>query len=64
MEAAGIKLKPINCVAMEGLIEEAGDENGEIEAGSVLDAALIGAAQKVEPTKLLPTGPCARSRRD
>lgn len=49
---------------MEGLIEEAGDENGEIEAGSVLDAALIGAAQKVEPTKLLPTGPCARSRRD
>jgi len=47
-EQAGIKLKRIKCVAMEGLIEEGKDLIDEIDKGPVLDAALIGAAQKVE----------------
>jgi len=36
------------CVAMEGLIEEGKEEMEEISDHDVLDAALIGAAQKVE----------------
>ena len=48
VEATGIKLKRIKCVAMEGLIEEARDTIDEIEKGPVLDAALIGSAQKAE----------------
>ncbi|RRS06058.1 ferritin-like domain-containing protein [Aquabacterium soli] len=48
VELAGIKLKRIKCVAMEGLIEEAKDTIDEVEKGPVLDAALIGSAQKAE----------------
>ena len=48
VEVTGIKLKRIKCAAMEGLAEEAKDAIEEIEKGPVLDAALIGAAQKVE----------------
>jgi ferritin-like metal-binding protein YciE len=36
------------CEAMEGLIEEAEELMGEIATPEVLDAAMIGAAQKVE----------------
>lgn len=48
VEACGIRLQRVKCVAMEGLIEEAHELIEEIEKGSVLDAGLIGAAQKVE----------------
>jgi ferritin-like metal-binding protein YciE len=48
VELAEIKLKRIKCVAMEGLIEEAKDTIDEVEKGPVLDAALIGSAQKAE----------------
>lgn len=48
VELTGIKLKRIKCVAMEGLIEEAKDTIDEVEKGPVLDAALIGSAQKAE----------------
>ncbi|MEJ2768025.1 YciE/YciF ferroxidase family protein [Mycetohabitans sp. B46] len=48
VEKCGIKLKRIKCVAMEGLVEEAAELLDEIEKGPVLDAGLIGAAQKVE----------------
>lgn len=48
VEAAGLKLKRIKCMAMEGLVEEGKEVIEEIEKGPVLDAALIGAAQKVE----------------
>jgi ferritin-like metal-binding protein YciE len=48
VEASGIKLKRIKCVAMEGLIEEGQEQIDEIEKGPVLDTALIAAAQKVE----------------
>ena len=48
VESIGLRLKRIKCAAMEGLVEEAQEEIEEIEKGPVLDAALIGAAQKVE----------------
>jgi ferritin-like metal-binding protein YciE len=48
VEATGIKLKRIKCVAMEGLNEEGQEQIDEIEKGPVLDTALIAAAQKVE----------------
>lgn len=48
VELAGIKLKRMKCAAMEGLVEESKELLDEIEKGQVLDAALIGACQKVE----------------
>jgi ferritin-like metal-binding protein YciE len=64
VEASGIKLKRVKCVAMEGLIEEAEEEIGEIEAGPVLDAALIGAAQKVEHYEIASYGTlCALAKK-
>lgn len=48
VELAGLKLKRIKSAAMEGLIEEAKEVIEEVEKGPVLDAALIGAAQKAE----------------
>ncbi len=48
VETAELRLKRIKCVAMEGLVEEGREQIDEIEKGPVLDAALIGAAQKVE----------------
>jgi ferritin-like metal-binding protein YciE len=48
VELTGLKLKRMKCVAMEGLVEESKELLEEIEKGAVLDAGLIGAAQKVE----------------
>ncbi|MEX3859722.1 ferritin-like domain-containing protein [Paraburkholderia sp. BR10923] len=48
VEATGIRLKRMKCVAMEGLIEEGQELIDEIEKGPVLDAGLVAAAQKVE----------------
>jgi len=48
VELLSIKLKRIKCQAMEGLISEGKDVIDEVEAGALRDAALIGAAQKVE----------------
>lgn len=48
VEATGVRLKRIKCAAMEGLVEEGKEQIDEVEKGPVLDAALIGAAQKVE----------------
>lgn len=48
VEKCGIRLKRMKCAAMEGLIEEGEELIDEIEKGPVLDAGLIGAAQKVE----------------
>jgi len=64
VEASGIKLKRIKCVVMEGLIEEAQEEIDEIEAGAVLDAALIGMAQKVEHYEIASYGAlCALAKK-
>ena len=48
VELLDIKLKRIKCQAMEGLISEGKDVIDDVEAGALRDAALIGAAQKVE----------------
>lgn len=48
VEAHGLKLKRMKCVAMEGLVEESKEVIEEIEKGPVRDAALIGGAQKAE----------------
>ncbi|MGY5956804.1 ferritin-like domain-containing protein [Kosakonia sp. BK9b] len=49
MEAeSGLKLKRTKCHAMEGLIEEANELIEATEKGTVRDAGLIEAAQKVE----------------
>lgn len=48
VEQSGLKLKRMKCVAMEGLVEESKELLEEMEKGAVLDAALIGACQKVE----------------
>lgn len=47
-EVLDLKLKRVKCQAMEGLVEEGKDLIDLMEKGPVLDAALIGAAQKVE----------------
>ena len=44
----GQEPKGIDCPAIDGIIEEAEDVVGEVEDKSVLDAALIAAAQTVE----------------
>ncbi|GHC25909.1 hypothetical protein GCM10010082_18680 [Kushneria pakistanensis] len=43
-----LRLKRIKCYPMESLIEESQDLIDNIERGPLLDAALIGAVQKVE----------------
>jgi ferritin-like metal-binding protein YciE len=40
--------KGVDCPAIDGIIDEANDVAGEVEDKSVLDAALIAAAQAVE----------------
>lgn len=44
----GIDPKGETCLAMQGLIEEAQDLLDQLEPGVVADAAIIGAAQKME----------------
>jgi ferritin-like metal-binding protein YciE len=44
----GQKAQGVDCPAIDGIIEEANDVAGEVEKKSVLDAALIAAAQAVE----------------
>jgi ferritin-like metal-binding protein YciE len=44
----GKQAKGVDCPAIDGIIEEANDVAGEVEQKSVLDAALIAAAQAVE----------------
>jgi len=47
-EALGESPKGRTCKGMQGLIEEGSEATGEDYEGSVMDAALIGAAQRVE----------------
>jgi ferritin-like metal-binding protein YciE len=44
----GADVKAVNCPAIDGIIEEADEVAGEVEDKSVLDAALINAAQAAE----------------
>ena len=45
---AGQDVKGVDCPAIDGIIEEANDVAGEVGQKTVLDAALIAAAQAVE----------------
>lgn len=47
-ELIGKKAQGVDCPAIDGIIEEAEDVAGEVEDKTVLDAALIAAAQAVE----------------
>jgi ferritin-like metal-binding protein YciE len=47
-EALGLKLKRIKCEGMAGLVEETLSMVDQVQEGPVLDAALIGSAQKAE----------------
>ena len=63
VELCGIHLKRMKCVAMEGLIEEGQELVDELGKGAVLDAGLIGAAQKVEHYEIAAYGPlCALAK--
>jgi ferritin-like metal-binding protein YciE len=44
----GAEARSVNCPAIDGIIEEADEVAGEVEDKSVLDAALINAAQAAE----------------
>jgi ferritin-like metal-binding protein YciE len=44
----GEKAQGVDCPAIDGIIEEAGEVAGEVEPKTVLDAALIAAGQAVE----------------
>src|SRR3954468_16730927 len=44
----GAEIKAISCPAIDGIIEEADEVAGEVEDKTVLDAALINAAQAAE----------------
>lgn len=44
----GAQAKAVDCPAIDGIIEEAEEVTGEVEDKSVLDAALINAAQAAE----------------
>jgi len=54
-----IRLKRLKCHAMEGLVEEAQELIDSVEKGEVLDAGLIGAAQKVEHYEIATYGTLA-----
>jgi ferritin-like metal-binding protein YciE len=63
VEICGIRLKRVKCVAMEGLIEEGQELIDELGKGPVLDAGLVGAAQKVEHYEIAAYGTlCALGR--
>jgi len=47
-QLTGEKAQGVDCPAIDGIIEEANDVAGEVEQETVLDAALIAAAQAVE----------------
>lgn len=54
-----IRIKRMKCHAMEGLVEEAQELIDSVEKGDVLDAGLIGAAQKVEHYEIATYGTLA-----
>jgi ferritin-like metal-binding protein YciE len=47
-QLTGKKAQGVDCPAIDGIIKEANEVAGEVEKKSVLDAALIAAAQAVE----------------
>jgi ferritin-like metal-binding protein YciE len=52
----GAQVKAVNCPAIDGIIEEADEVAGEVDDKSVLDAALINAAQAAEHYEIVRYG--------
>jgi ferritin-like metal-binding protein YciE len=52
----GTEVKAVNCPAIDGIIKEADEVAGEVEDKSVLDAALINAAQAAEHYEIVRYG--------
>ena len=52
----GAEVKAVDCPAIDGIIEEADEVAGEVEDKSVLDAALINAAQAAEHYEIVRYG--------
>ena len=52
----GADVKAVDCPAIDGIIEEADEVAGEVEDKSVLDAALINAAQAAEHYEIVRYG--------
>ena len=52
----GAQVKAVDCPAIDGIIEEADEVAGEVEDKSVLDAALINAAQAAEHYEIVRYG--------
>jgi ferritin-like metal-binding protein YciE len=52
----GAEVKAVNCPAIDGIIKEADEVTGEVEDKSVLDAALINAAQAAEHYEIVRYG--------
>jgi ferritin-like metal-binding protein YciE len=52
----GSEVKAVNCPAIDGIIEEANETAGDIADKSVLDAALINAAQAAEHYEIVRYG--------
>jgi ferritin-like metal-binding protein YciE len=52
----GAEIRAVNCPAIDGIIEEADDVAGEVANKSVLDAALINAAQAAEHYEIVRYG--------
>jgi ferritin-like metal-binding protein YciE len=48
----GVDTKGVECPAIDGILQEANEVAGEVDDKSVLDAALIAAAQAVEHYKI------------
>ncbi len=44
----GVEAKGVDCPAIDGIMEEADELSGDVDDKTVLDAALIAAAQAVE----------------
>lgn len=55
-EMHGAKLKAVDCPAIDGIIEEAEETAGEVDDKTVLDAALINAAQAAEHYEIVRYG--------
>jgi ferritin-like metal-binding protein YciE len=55
-EMHGAQVKAVDCPAIDGIIEEAEETAGEVDDKSVLDAALINAAQAAEHYEIVRYG--------
>src|ERR1700683_2987464 len=55
-QPTGKKAQGVDCPAIDGILKEANEVAGEVEKKSVLDAALIAAAQAAEAYEMKPLG--------